>query len=42
MTGTGYKDLDNVPDAVATTMATMTTNAVHLATLLAEALHPPT
>jgi multimeric flavodoxin WrbA len=37
-----YKDLDEVPDAVAQTTATMARNAVHLARCLAEHPYPAT
>jgi multimeric flavodoxin WrbA len=42
MSGTDYKDLDKIPDPVATTMSTMTANAVHLARLLAASRYPAT
>ncbi|WP_232665581.1 flavodoxin family protein [Pseudonocardia sp. TRM90224] len=41
MTKTDFKDLDETPEAVASTIATMTTNAVHLAGLLRGAPYPP-
>ena len=41
MTTTDFKDLDETPEAVASTIATMATNAVHLATLLRGAPYPP-
>lgn len=41
MTKTDFKDLDETPEAVATTIATMTSNAVHLATLLRGTPYPP-
>lgn len=40
MTTTDFKDLDETPEAVGTTIATMTTNAVHLASLLRGAPYP--
>jgi multimeric flavodoxin WrbA len=40
MTTTDYKDLEQTPEAVASTTTTMTTNAVHLATLLKNAPYP--
>ena len=40
MTTTDYKDLDSTPDAVASTIATMTVNATHLATQLKQARYP--
>jgi multimeric flavodoxin WrbA len=42
MSGANYKDLDKIPDPVATTMSTMTANAVHLARLLAASRYPAT
>jgi multimeric flavodoxin WrbA len=39
---TDYKDLDETPEAVASTMATLAANAVHLARLLKSAQYPPT
>jgi multimeric flavodoxin WrbA len=41
MTTTDYKDLDETPSAVASTMATLAVNAVHLATLLKQNAYPP-
>jgi multimeric flavodoxin WrbA len=41
MTTTDYKDLDETPEAVASTLATMSTNAAHLAALLKERGYPP-
>ncbi len=41
MTTTDFKDLAETPDAVASTIATMTSNAVHLATLLKSSPYPP-
>ncbi|MGI5132106.1 flavodoxin family protein [Pseudonocardia sp. CA-107938] len=41
MSGVDYKDLDETPEAVATTTATLATNAAHLARLLAGAPYPP-
>ena len=41
MTTTDFKDLDETPDAVTSTIATMTTNAVHLATRLTASPYPP-
>jgi hypothetical protein len=41
MTTTDYKDLDETPEAVASTMATMSANAAHLAALLKERPYPP-
>lgn len=35
------KDLDQTPEAVTATIATMTANAVHLATLLKGTPYPP-
>ncbi|MBF6240317.1 NAD(P)H-dependent oxidoreductase [Nocardia otitidiscaviarum] len=40
MGGTDYKDLDQVPDAVAATTATAARNAAHLARLLTERNYP--
>ncbi|MBF6136456.1 NAD(P)H-dependent oxidoreductase [Nocardia otitidiscaviarum] len=40
MGGTDYKDLDQVPEAVATTTATAARNAAHLARLLTERNYP--
>jgi hypothetical protein len=39
---TDYKDLDETPEAVASTTATLAANAVHLARLLKSAQYPPT
>jgi multimeric flavodoxin WrbA len=41
MTGTDYKDLEQTPDAVASTMVTMASNAAHLASVLRERAYPP-
>lgn len=41
MTGTDYKDLGEVPEAVATTLQKATTNTAHLARLLRSAPYPP-
>lgn len=41
MTTTDFKDLDETPEAVASTIATMTANAAHLATLLKNSTYPP-
>jgi multimeric flavodoxin WrbA len=41
MTTTDYKDLDETPEAVASTLATMAANAAHLAGLLRERQYPP-
>ncbi|MEJ3651868.1 NAD(P)H-dependent oxidoreductase [Actinomycetes bacterium KLBMP 9759] len=41
MTKTDFKDLDETPEAVASAIATMTRNAVHLAGLLRGAPYPP-
>jgi multimeric flavodoxin WrbA len=41
MTTTDFKDLNETPDAVTSTISTMTTNAVHLATLLGSTPYPP-
>ena len=41
MTTTDYKDLDETPEAVASTPATMAANAAHLAELLRERQYPP-
>lgn len=41
MHGTDYKDLDEVPDPVATTTATLARNAVHLARALRNDPYPP-
>jgi multimeric flavodoxin WrbA len=40
MTTTDYKDLDETPDAVASTLATMAANAAHLVGLLGERQYP--
>jgi len=40
MTTTDYKDLDETPEAVASTLATMAANAAHLAELLRERQYP--
>lgn len=40
MQGTDYSDLDETPEAVATTNATLAANAAHLARLLAQAPYP--
>lgn len=42
MSGVDYKDLDEVPGAVASTTATLTANAAHLATLLGSRQYPST
>ena len=41
MTTVDFKDLDETPEAVESTIATMTTNAVHLASLLKNSPYPP-
>lgn len=41
MSGTDYKDLEETPEAVSTTITTMTANAVHLATALRATPYPP-
>jgi multimeric flavodoxin WrbA len=41
MTTTDYKDLDETPEAVAPTLATMAANATHLVGLLRERQYPP-
>jgi multimeric flavodoxin WrbA len=41
MTTTDYKDLDEIPEAVASTLATMSANGAHLAALLKERQYPP-
>jgi multimeric flavodoxin WrbA len=41
MTTTDYKDLDETPKAVASTVATLSANATHLALLLKEREYPP-
>ncbi len=41
MTTTDFKDLDETPEKVTSTIATMTANAVHLATLLKASPYPP-
>jgi multimeric flavodoxin WrbA len=41
MTTTDFKDLAETPEAVASAIATMTTNATHLATLLKGSHYPP-
>ena len=41
MQGTDYQDLDETPEAVATTTATVARNAAHLARLLADHPYPP-
>ena len=41
MHGTDYKDLDSVPEAVASTTASLASNAAHLATLLKADAYPP-
>ncbi|MFH9613565.1 flavodoxin family protein [Streptomyces pratensis] len=40
MHGTDYQDLDETPDAVASTTTTLAANAVHLARLLADRTYP--
>lgn len=42
MSGVDYKDLDKVPEAVASTTATLTANAAHLAALLGSRQYPST
>lgn len=42
MHGTDYKDLDDVPEQVASTTATLARNAVHLSRLLRAEAYPPT
>jgi hypothetical protein len=42
VSGTDYKDLDKIPDPVATTMSTMTAHAAHLARLLTANGYPAT
>lgn len=41
MTGTDYKDLDETPEAVASTTATVAANAAHLAAALKAQPYPP-
>jgi multimeric flavodoxin WrbA len=41
MTTTDYKDLDETPEAVTSTLATMSANAAHLAALVKERGYPP-
>jgi phosphoribosylcarboxyaminoimidazole (NCAIR) mutase len=41
MQGTDYNDLDETPDPVATTTATVARNAAHLAAQLRSAQYPP-
>jgi multimeric flavodoxin WrbA len=41
MTTTDFKDLDETPEAVSSTIATMTSNAVHLASALRASHYPP-
>ena len=41
MEGVDYQDLDETPEAVASTTATLATNTVHLARLLAREQYPP-
>jgi hypothetical protein len=41
MTKTDYKDLEETPPAVATTLAPMAANGAHLAALLKEKSYPP-
>lgn len=41
MHGTDYKDLESVPDEVATTTASLAANAAHLAALLKADAYPP-
>jgi multimeric flavodoxin WrbA len=41
MEGVDYKDLDETPEMVATTTATLAANAAHLARLLRDAPYPP-
>jgi hypothetical protein len=40
MTTTDFKDLDETPPAVASTIASMTANAAHLASLLRDTPYP--
>ncbi len=40
MQGTDYQDLDETPEAVASTTKALAANAVHLARLLADAPYP--
>jgi hypothetical protein len=40
MTTTDYKDLDETPEAVASTLATMAANGAHLAVLLRKEQYP--
>ncbi len=42
MEGTDYQDLDETPETVATTTATLAANTVHLARLLAREQYPAT
>lgn len=42
MSGTDYKDLEKTPDPVASTTASLATNAAHLATALRDRMYPPT
>jgi hypothetical protein len=41
MTTGDYKDLDEMPEAVASTMKTLAANAAHLARLLKQDRYPP-
>ena len=41
MTTTDYKDIDGPPDAVTSTIKTVSTNAAHLARLLRQSEYPP-
>jgi hypothetical protein len=41
MTTTDYKDLDETPEAVASSLATMAVNAAHRARLLKQDGYPP-
>ena len=41
MESTDYKDLDEVPEQVASTTAAAARNAVHLARVLKQAQYPP-
>jgi len=41
MTTTDFTDLAETPEAVASAIGTMTTNAVHVATLLKSSAYPP-
>jgi multimeric flavodoxin WrbA len=41
MSGTDYKDLEETPEAVASTTATLAANAAHLASVLRASAYPP-